>query len=77
MGLAGPFRGDVVAAGVGGPITGHGAALGIIDDPFENWEQAQSERIRTRVWEGGVIMLMITRWQEQDLPVVSSSATAE
>jgi predicted phage terminase large subunit-like protein len=69
----------VVAAGVGGPITGHGAALGIIDDPFENWEQAQSQNtrdrvwdwwrgtFRTRVWENGAIVVIMTRWHEDDL----------
>lgn len=72
-------RGGLLAAGVGGPITGHGARLGLIDDPFENWEQAQSltyrERVwdwwrstfRTRVWEGGAIALIMTRWHEDDL----------
>lgn len=70
---------QVVAAGAGGPITGHGAMLGIIDDPFENWEQAQSLTIRnrvwdwwrgtfrTRVWENGAIVLIMTRWHEDDL----------
>ena len=68
-----------MAAGVGGPITGHGARLGIIDDPFENWEQAQSPTIRdkvwewwrttfrTRIWEDGAIVLIMTRWHEDDL----------
>ena len=77
--LAHPHRGGLLAAGVGGPITGHGAALGIIDDPFENWEQAQSETIRrkiwewyrttfrTRVWENGAIVIIMTRWHEDDL----------
>lgn len=77
--LAAPYRGGLVAAGVGGPITGHGAGLGIIDDPFENWEQAQSQTIRdkvwewwrttfrTRIWEGGAIVLITTRWHEDDL----------
>lgn len=72
-------RGGLVAAGVGGPITGHGAALGIIDDPIENWAQAQSQTIRdkiwdwwrstfrTRVWEGGAVILEMTRWHEDDL----------
>jgi predicted phage terminase large subunit-like protein len=72
-------RGGVVAAGVGGPITGHGAKLGLIDDPFENWEQAQSPVIRekvwqwwrstfrTRIWEGGAVVLITTRWHEDDL----------
>jgi len=52
---------------------------GIIDDPFENWEQAQSQVIRdkvwewwrgtfrTRVWEDGAIILIMTRWHEDDL----------
>lgn len=72
-------RGGLVAAGVGGPITGYGAMLGIIDDPFENWAQAQSETyrervwewwratFRTRIWEGGAIILIMTRWHEDDL----------
>jgi len=72
-------RGGVLAAGVGGPITGHGAQLGIIDDPFENWKQAQSRTIRntvwdwyratfrTRIWENGAIVLIMTRWHEDDL----------
>ena len=77
--LAPPHRGQVVAAGVGGPITGHGARLGIIDDPIENWQQAQSlavrERVwdwyqstfRNRIWEDGVIIIIMTRWHEDDL----------
>lgn len=74
-----PHRGGLIAAGVGGPITGHGAMLGIIDDPFENWAQAQSENqrrkilewyrgtFRTRIWENGVIVIIMTRWHEDDL----------
>lgn len=74
-----PKRGALLAAGVGGPITGHGAMLGIIDDPVENWEQAQSETyrnrawdwyrgtFRTRIWEDGAIVLIMTRWHEDDL----------
>lgn len=77
--LAAPNRGGLLAAGVGGPVTGHGAMLGIIDDPVENWEQAQSKvyrdkawdwyrgTFRTRIWEGGAIVLIMTRWHEDDL----------
>jgi predicted phage terminase large subunit-like protein len=77
--LARPHRGGMLAAGVGGPITGHGAMLGIIDDPVENWEQAQSQTFRDRawewwkttfrprVWEGGAVVLVMTRWHEDDL----------
>jgi predicted phage terminase large subunit-like protein len=77
--LAGGLRGGLLAVGVGGPITGHGAMLGIIDDPLKNWQEAQSalrrERtwewyratFRTRIWEGGAIVVICTRWHEDDL----------
>lgn len=69
----------ITSAGVGGPITGFGAALGIIDDPVKNYEEALSatfrERVwqwylttfRTRVWENGKIVIIMTRWHEDDL----------
>jgi predicted phage terminase large subunit-like protein len=72
-------KGGLLAVGVGGPVTGHGARLGIIDDPVENWQTAQSETVRdtcwewwrttfrTRIWEGGAIVLIMTRWHEDDL----------
>lgn len=72
-------KGELVAAGVGGAITGRGCLLGIIDDPFESWEQAQSQTYRDRVWEwyrntfrtrireGGRILIINTRWHEDDL----------
>jgi len=72
-------RGVLVAAGVGGPITGHGARLAIIDDPIKNWEEAQSDAhrhsvwqwwrttFRPRVWEDGAIVLIMTRWHTDDL----------
>ncbi|HML21823.1 MAG TPA: phage terminase large subunit [Aggregatilinea sp.] len=71
--------GYMLSAGVGGPITGRGGLLGIIDDPFATWQAAQSPTIRqsvwewwrgtfrTRVWEGGSIVLIMTRWHEDDL----------
>lgn len=74
-----PYEGGMIAAGVGGPITGHGALLGIIDDPFENWAQAQSQTIRdkvwdwyrstflTRLWEHNRLIIIMTRWHEDDL----------
>ena len=73
------YRGALLAQGVGGGITGHGAALGIIDDPFKDWEQAYSPAhresvwdwyrnvFRTRVWENGAIIIIMTRWHEDDL----------
>lgn len=72
-------KGYMLSAGVGGPVTGHGAQLGIIDDPFENWEDAQSPTIRnktwdwwrgtfrTRLWEGAAVIMICTRWHEDDL----------
>lgn len=43
--------GGMWAAGVGGPITGKGFNLGIIDDPIKNAEEANSETIGDRNWE--------------------------
>lgn len=72
-------KGGMLAAGVGGGITGHGAELGIIDDPVENDKQVQSKAyrdmewdwyqttFRTRIHEGGAIVLITTRWHEDDL----------
>lgn len=72
-------RGYVLAAGTGGPITGHGFGLAIVDDPIENWAAAQSDTLResiwqwwngtfmSRIWEDGTIVFMMTRWHEDDL----------
>jgi predicted phage terminase large subunit-like protein len=72
-------KGFALAAGVGGAITGHGFGLIVIDDPIESWAHAQSDIIRestwqwwlgtlkTRLWEGGRIVLMMTRWHKDDL----------
>lgn len=42
--------GGYYAVGVGGALFGRGG-LGIIDDPFATWEDAQSEVQRKRVWD--------------------------
>ncbi|KEO81047.1 phage terminase large subunit [Tumebacillus flagellatus] len=72
-------RGGLKAAGVGGPLTGRGAHVAIIDDPIKNWEEAQSKVIRDKVFEwyrsvlrtrlapGGAVVLVLTRWHEDDL----------
>lgn len=77
--IASPNRGEFYSAGVGSGITGRGAGLGIIDDPVKNWEEAQSRRIKEKIWdwyestfwtrirEGGAIVLMMTRWAKDDL----------
>lgn len=71
--------GVMVTAGVGGGLTGKGAHLLIIDDPVKNAEEAQSERIReahhdwwkstarTRLQAGAGVILVMTRWHEDDL----------
>jgi predicted phage terminase large subunit-like protein len=67
------------AAGVGGPITGKGFSLGVIDDPLKNHEEASSSTIRekqkdwydstfyTRAEEDAAIVILMTRWHEDDL----------
>lgn len=72
-------RGGLVAAGVGGPFTGRGADVLIIDDPIKNADEAASDIIRQRQWEwyrttartrlapGGAIVVIQTRWHEDDL----------
>jgi len=71
--------GIYVSVGVGGPITGRGAHIALIDDPFKNREEADSEvkresvykwytsTLRTRLMPGGAIIIILTRWHEDDL----------
>jgi len=77
--LARPYRGGVKAAGVGSGITGLPAHLFIIDDPFKNREEAESESrrelvddwfksaARTRMRPNGAIVIFHTRWHQDDL----------
>lgn len=67
------------AAGLKGGITGHGAELFIIDDPIKNKEQAQSEAllakihdemapsVQSRIHPGGKLIVIQTRWVENDV----------
>lgn len=71
--------GAYVAAGVGTAVTGRGADIALIDDPFKDREEADSERRRDLVWDwyrstlytrlmpGGAVVLIQTRWHEDDL----------
>lgn len=71
--------GTYKAAGVSGPITGRGGNLLVVDDPFKNREEAESETNRNKVWDWwqddftsrlewpGAIVLMHTRWHHDDL----------
>jgi len=77
--LKAPHKGGMLAAGVGGGITGRGAHLLNIDDPFKNRDEASSEAHRKRVlsWyrsvaytrleKGGAVVLINTRWDQEDL----------
>jgi len=71
--------GGMVAAGIGGPITGQGAHLAVIDDPVKDAEAANSKLqrdaiwdwyrfvLRTRLFPGAAVILVLTRWHEDDL----------
>ena len=71
--------GGMVTAGVGGPITGRGADLLIIDDPVKNAEEARSPTQREKTWDwylstaytrlspDGAVVLVMTRWHMDDL----------
>ncbi len=73
------YLGYVRAAGFGGNIMGRGMGLGLIDDPIASWAEAQSETARDNVYnwykgtfrhrlqKGGAIVLIQTRWHEDDL----------
>lgn len=71
--------GEYRAAGAGGVITGLRADLAIIDDPIKGREDADSETKRDKIWNwyqddlqtrlkpGASIILVQTRWHEDDL----------
>jgi predicted phage terminase large subunit-like protein len=71
--------GEYYAAGVGVGIAGFRADLAIIDDPVRSREDADSALVREKTWDwfksdlstrmkpGGRIVLIQTRWHEDDL----------
>lgn len=71
--------GGYVAAGVGTGITGKGAHVAIVDDPVKDAEEADSETQRQKVWDwysstlytrlapGGGVLVIQTRWHDDDL----------
>ena len=70
--------GEYFAAGVGGAVTGRGADLLIIDDPhseqdalsppaLENAYEWYTSGPRQRLQPGGSIVIIMTRWAENDL----------
>src|ERR1035437_4922821 len=70
--------GNYYAVGAGGPITGRGADLLLIDDPIKNREDANSESYRrslhqwfestayTRLQPEGAVVIISTRWHQDD-----------
>jgi len=72
-------EGGMITAGVMGPITGRGADILIVDDPIKNEGEANSQTIReniagwfsstayTRLEPGGAVIIIQTRWHEDDL----------
>jgi predicted phage terminase large subunit-like protein len=71
--------GGVYSVGIGGPLTGRPVDLLIIDDPIKDREQADSVTYRQRAWDwwtdvavtrlaaGAPVVLILTRWHEDDL----------
>lgn len=70
---------EFMAGGIRSGITGNRADLIVIDDPIKGREEADSQTIRDKTWEeyeaslrtrlkpGGRIVLIQTRWHEDDL----------
>lgn len=71
--------GGMISVGVGGSITGRGADLLIVDDPVKNEEEAMSETYREKMWNwwqatsqtrlepNAVVVVVATRWHQDDL----------
>ncbi|MET9339264.1 phage terminase large subunit [Nonomuraea sp. NPDC003804] len=72
-------EGGVYAAGIGGALTGRPVDLLVIDDPIKDRAQADSAVFRERAWDwwtdvaatrlapGAPVVLILTRWHEDDL----------
>ena len=73
-------HGDYFAIGVGGAVTGKGADILIVDDPYSEQEAALNDPSvydktyewytsgpRQRLQPGGAICLVMTRWSKKDL----------
>ena len=71
--------GSLRAVGIGTALTGRGADVLLIDDPIKDDEDADSELRRERIWSwyssvaytrlspGGRVVVIQTRWHEDDL----------
>lgn len=79
--LAGKQNGrpNLIASGVGGPLTGKGCNILVVDDPIKDAQQADSPTYRQRLIDwfnmvatsrlapGGKIIIVATRWTYDDL----------
>lgn len=75
----GSQRGGLVSVGIGAGLTGRPADLMVIDDPIKDRKEADSEVYRDSVWDwwtdvastrlapGAQVVLILTRWHEDDL----------
>ena len=71
--------GGMIATGIGGSLTGRGAHVLIIDDYVKNRAEAESKRRREHTWEAfgadlmtrlapaHAVLILATRWHEDDL----------
>lgn len=73
------YSGGIKAVGVTGGLTGHSVDLAIIDDPVKDYIEASSSTYRERAWQWYLnvvetrlhnqskVILIMTRWHEDDL----------
>lgn len=73
------YRGGLYCVGVGGALTGRPVDFLLIDDPIKSRQEADSLIYRDRVWDwwqnvartrlapGAPVVLILTRWHEDDL----------
>ena len=84
-------RGSLRAAGIGSGIGGLPADVLIIDDPLKDRQEAESDTVRSGIWQWftsvalvrlrrpGKILVIMTRWHEDDLvgKLLESAKTAQ
>lgn len=73
------YEGGVYAVGIGGALTGRPVDLLVVDDPIKDRRQADSVTYREAVWDwwtdvastrlapGAPVVLILTRWHDDDL----------
>jgi predicted phage terminase large subunit-like protein len=74
-----PQGGGMMTAGAGGPLTGSGGNLIVVDDPIKNAQDAESPTMRRHVWDWfrsvvltraepeSAIVVDMARWNSDDL----------